>query len=114
DVNIASQLLSLQSKWPYYATIALAQLPVGQGIPVLVDQLQNTGTAPEVRNLALRMLSQLGVQYPDAASALLEEVRQNRILDRSWRQIVTGLAGDQFMLAADPTLTASGMSSSEG
>ncbi len=109
DANVASEIGTLSSKWPYYSTVALAQLPDGAGIPTLVEQLQKSELTGESRNLNLRMLSQLGAQYPAAAAALLEQARQNQIPERAWRQIATGLAGDQFMLALDPSLTVPGM-----
>jgi hypothetical protein len=115
DANVATDLAASLSKWPYYATMALAGLPDGQGIPALIQQLQQSqGTGSEARNLSLRMLSQLSAQYPDAASALLDQARQNQIPDRAWRQIATGLAGDQFLMALDPSLTAPGSSSVPG
>jgi hypothetical protein len=114
DANVAADLAAAAAKWPYYATVALAQMPAGNGIPALIQQLQNSDPASETRALSYRMLAQMAAQYPDAATALLDQARQNQISDRTWRQVVAGLSGDQFMLNLDPSLAAQPLSQLPG
>jgi hypothetical protein len=45
---------------------------------------------------------------------LLDQARQNLIPDRAWRQIATGLSGDQFMLNLDPALSGKPLSELNG
>src|SRR6266516_1497578 len=41
DATTAEALAQLQSKWNYYATMALAGLPGGEGVPSLIRQVQD-------------------------------------------------------------------------
>jgi hypothetical protein len=97
DASTAANLQQLQSQWRYYATMALAGLEGGEGIPVLVRQVQEP-TAGAKRNLAFQMLAQQAPTHPDASAALIEQARLNKIPDSAWRGITAGLAGDQYYL----------------
>jgi hypothetical protein len=114
DANVAADLAAAAAKWPYYSALALGQMPDGKGIPALTQQLQNSDPASETRALSYRILAQMAAQYPDAATALLDQARQNLIPDRAWRQIATGLSGDQFMLNLDPALSGKPLSELNG
>src|SRR5260221_234678 len=84
--------------------MTLASLPEGAGVPTLVNLIKDPSmTGSGKANFALQMLAQIAPQYPDAASALIEQARLNQIPDRAWRQIITGLSGDQYQFAKDPT-----------
>ena len=48
------------------------------------------------------MLAQVAAQSPEAASALVEQARQDQIPERGWTKIVEGLAGDQYQLGKPP------------
>ena len=100
NATAAGDLAARVPQWQYYATMALAQSAQGQGVPSLIQQVQNDQTA-EGRNFALRMLAQVSGQYPDAATALAEQARANQISDRAWKQIAMGLAGDQYFFGSD-------------
>lgn len=102
DSGIAADLAARAGQWPYYSVMALASLPDGQGISLLAQQLNNPDPAfAEARTFALRMLAQLAAQNPAAASSLAEYARANQISDRNWRQVVAGLAGDQYQFGTD-------------
>jgi HEAT repeat protein len=102
DPTVVEDLTSRISQWPYYAIMALSQLPDGRGIPSLVQQLQNPDPAAVgERDFALQMLAQNAARFPDAASALLDQARSNQLSERAWRRIVTGLAGDQYQFGSE-------------
>jgi hypothetical protein len=95
DASVAEDLEKLVPKWSYYATIALANLPEGEGIPSLVRIAQEPVSTGQTK-FALQMLAQVSVQYPAANSALLQMAGQNQIPDDAWRVIAEGLAGNQY------------------
>jgi hypothetical protein len=91
DVPLLKQAVT---KWNYYASVALAGLPNGLGIPALIQLAQD----PAINSLgtgdfALRPLAQVAIQYPDAARALVDDARQNRIPDSAWPTVGASLAG---------------------
>jgi hypothetical protein len=98
DAGAVSDLAKTMPQWNYYATMTLAGLPDGQGIPALVEQAQNPGGSS--RMFALQMLAQVAAQYPDAAAALAEQARSGQISDRTWNRIAMGLVGDQYQFGS--------------
>jgi len=80
-------------QWNYYATIGLAQLPDGAGIPTLIQMAQGSASA---RGSALEMLAQVSSQYPEARAALLDMARANKIGPNLWAYLTPLLAGDQY------------------
>jgi hypothetical protein len=104
DPSLAADLEKASAKWGTYATLALAGLPSGDGIPSLIKMAQGLGASDTGQSkLAVQMLAQLSGQYPDAGSALVEMARQNQIPDTLWRRIVDGLAGDQYQIGLPST-----------
>ena len=101
DTSALTSLEQNQSQWKYYAAIALAGLPDGQGIAALNRQAQQTEGGAS-RDFALQLLAQDAVQYPDAASALLEQARANQIPDRAWAKIAAQLVGEQIQIGVPP------------
>ena len=101
DTSALASLEQNQSQWKYYAAIALAGLPDGQGIAALNRQAQQTEGGAS-RDFALQLLAQDAVQYPDAASALLEQARANQIPDRAWAKIAAQLVGEQIQIGVPP------------
>jgi hypothetical protein len=83
-------------KWKYYATIALAQLPDGAGIPSLIQMAQDPNASSGTRTPALEMLAQLSLQSPEARTVLLDQTRLNAISPYTWQTLVPILAGDQM------------------
>jgi hypothetical protein len=109
DATTAPALAQLQSKWNYYATMALAGLPGGEGVPSLLRQAQDAAAGAAGKGgLAFQMLAQMAAEYPDAGAALIEQARRNQIPDAAWRKIATGLAGDQYQIGMPPELSALG------
>ncbi len=97
DSSVIADLQKSLPQWNYYATMTLAGLPEGQGIPALI-QLAQTPTAIETGSgrFALQMLAQIAPQYAEAGAALLEQTRSNQLPDAAWKQIAAGLVGDQY------------------
>jgi len=105
DSGTTSGLEQLQGPYRYYATMSLAGLQGGQGVPVLVRQTQDTVGGSKA-DFAYQMLAQVAGQYPDASTALLEQAKANQISETAWRKIATGLAGDQYQIGEPPTASA--------
>src|SRR5439155_16428358 len=72
DAGTASVLDQLQPQWRYYATLTLAGLQQGAGVPILVHEVQ-APAAGSKRDFAYQMLAQVAGQYPDATTALLDQ-----------------------------------------
>jgi hypothetical protein len=94
DETVVPTLEKAVSQWSYYATLALAGLSNGAGIPALVKLAQDPAvSAMGTGDFALRPLAQAALQYPDAARALLDAARQNQIPDTAWSTVASALAG---------------------
>ncbi len=106
DSNVAADLAQAMPQWHYYAMMALAGLPEGQGVSTLVQRTVEASKAGRTdQAFALQMLAQVSAQNAEAAAALVEQARANQIPDRAWTKIAEGLAGDQYRLekpATDP------------
>jgi hypothetical protein len=97
STNIASQFAALASKYGYYASLALAELPSGGGVAGLVQIAQDQSEAGiGNRQFAFQMLAQASAQSPDAGNALVDLARQNQVPSTAWGQIAAVLAGQQF------------------
>ncbi len=98
--GVADDLEKMAPNWNYYAMIALAELPSGQGVPSLVRLAQDpAGFETGQYKLAFQMLAQMSPQFPEASASLLELARQNQIPDKAWRAIAAGLGGSQYQIA---------------
>jgi hypothetical protein len=94
STNIVADLEKAVPRWNYYATLALAGLPDGAGIPTLVKLAQDQAVnSAGIGDFALRPLAQVAFQYPAAANALVDVARQNQILDTAWPGIAAALSG---------------------
>jgi hypothetical protein len=109
DATTAAELVKLAPQWNYYATMALAGMPAGQGIASLVELAHQPPSAEtgKYNKLPYQMLAQLSGEYPEASSALLDLVSQNQVPDSAWRAVAAGLGGTQFQFARElPQYTA--------
>ena len=93
DAMIVADLQKAAGQWNYYATVALARLPEGAGVPALIEIAQSM-TGPRLN--ALEMLAQLSGQYPEARAAIVEMARSNRISPSQWPYLTPLLVGDQY------------------
>jgi hypothetical protein len=100
DMSSVADLVKASSDYPFYSTLALAGLPEGQGLSSLLERLQDPNQIARPQNaLAVQLLAQMAPQYPEAANALLEQVKQAQLPDWVWQKIADGLGGDQYQLA---------------
>jgi hypothetical protein len=94
-VTAVTDLEQVANQWKYYATMALAKLPDGAGVPSLIRMAQGTTGG---RDAALEMLAQLAATNPDARAALLEQTRSDKISAGFWPGLTAPLSGDQFQV----------------
>lgn len=88
-------------QWKYYATIALAELPDGAGVPALLQLVtEPAGSSRGGRVPAIQALAQLVPDYPEARDALLEQARQSTIPNATWINIAAALMGDRFQIGS--------------
>jgi hypothetical protein len=92
---MASELVKSAGEWNYYATMALAQLPEGAGIPSLVQIAEDPKAASATREAALQMLAQASDKSSEARAALVAQARQNAISEFAWSILAPMLGGNQ-------------------
>jgi hypothetical protein len=82
-------------QWKYYGAIGLANLPEGEGIPSLIRM----ATEPAGRSgLALELLAQVSLQYPEARTVLLDQVGAGKVSSKQWPYLAAVLSGDYYQL----------------
>jgi len=95
DESVIGLLEKSSSKWNLYATLALAGLRDGAGIPALVRLAQDQASAAVGHgDYALRPLAQAALQFPEARARLLEQARLNQVPEKAWPGIAASLAGN--------------------
>ncbi len=103
DASVVADLQKNMPQYQYYAAMALAGLPEGQGVSSLIQSVQESvANGHNPNSFELQMLAQTASQNPDAAAALVEQAKQGQIPDRAWTKIVEGLAGDQYQVGKPP------------
>jgi hypothetical protein len=97
DEGVIGLLEKSSSKWGFYATLALAGMPDGAGIPALVRMVQNQSSAAAGDgDSALRPLAQAALQFSEARASLLEQARLNQVPEKAWSGIAASLAGNNI------------------
>ena len=95
DEEVIGVLEKASSKWNFYATLALAGMPNGAGIPALVRIVQDQAAAAvDNGDFALRPLAQAALQFPQARASLLEQARLNQVPEKAWSGIAASLVGN--------------------
>ena len=99
DENVLADLESVRPLWwGKYASVALASLPDGIGIPRLVDSIVDSPETHLGSRFALQMLAQ-SAEYPEAQEALINSTREHQIPDRLWQEFAWMIAGTyQFQI----------------
>jgi hypothetical protein len=97
NAEVVADLEQASTRWGYYGTMALAQLPDGLGVPSLVHMSKNESSSG-LRLNSMEMLVQLAAQYPDARAAVLEQARLSQIPQSTWAHLTPFLAGDYYRL----------------
>jgi hypothetical protein len=94
DASVVPALKQSVGQWSYRATVALAGLPDGAGIPALISLARDASvTAMGNGDVALRPLAQVAVQYPEAAKALVDQARLGAIPETAWPPVIASLTG---------------------
>ena len=95
DQAVIDLLEKSSSKWSFYATLALAGMPDGAGIPALVRLVQEQASeAVSNGDFALRPLAQAALQFPEARTSLLDQARLNQVPEKAWPGIAASLTGN--------------------
>lgn len=93
--TVTTDLDQAATRWNYYATIALAQLPEGAGVPSLIRLAEATdGPSLPASDAAIRMLGNMAGQNDEARAAFLDLAKKGRISDTMWSGLAPILAGD--------------------
>jgi hypothetical protein len=96
DMDSVPDLQKNMSRWGYYAVMALAGLPDEQGLPALIEMVQNAPRGASGNSwFALQMLAEMAPRSADAQAVLIGQTRLNLMPDAAWKQIAMGLAGEQ-------------------
>jgi hypothetical protein len=101
DSSVVPDLENAVLRWNYYATMALAYMPEGAGIPSLIRMARDPAISRLGRgDYALRMLAEVALEHPEARTALLQQAVLNQIPDSAWPSISSALAGGRLMYAS--------------
>jgi hypothetical protein len=94
DASVVSDIEKALPQYGYYANITLANLPGGEGIPALIQEVQDpTAIAGGQPDIAMRMLAQVSANNPQASEALVALARANQVSAGEWTSVASGLAG---------------------
>jgi hypothetical protein len=105
--DVSADLAQYSTKWPYYSTIELANLPNGAGVISLIQLAQNVqGTSQAA---AAQALAQLAPQNSSALNALVDMAQQGQLSDSILAQLAPYLGGRENQLG--PTTNPSGTTS---
>lgn len=95
DASAIPDLEGALGTWKYYATIALADLPDGAGIPAIL-RMADPATGSGNRIVALEMVAQLAPNNPGVRDFLLAQASANQIPPNVWPYLTSPLSGDQY------------------
>ena len=105
DSSVIADIQKSLPNWEHYGLMTLAGLPESQGVPALIENIQQSTAVGGSKSIfALQMLAQVAPQYPEASAALLEQAKSGQIPDRAWTRIAEALVGDQYQFAKDPNV----------
>ena len=95
DESVVRVLEQAVGKWKYPATLVLAGMPDGAGIPALIRLAQDPAIrASGIGDYALRPLAQAAMQYPEARAALVDQARLDQIPESAWPTLAASLTGN--------------------
>lgn len=95
DESVVGVLEQAVGRWKYPATLVLAGMPDGAGIPALIRLAQDPAIRESgIGDYALRPLAQAAAQYPEARAALVDQARLNQIPDSAWPTLAASLTGN--------------------
>ena len=82
-------------QWKYYGVIGLANLPEGEGIPSLIRMATEPSS---LSGLAVELLAQVSLQYPEARTVVLDQVSAGKIIPNQWPYLASVLSGECYQL----------------
>lgn len=89
--------------WGQYASIALANLSDGKGIPALIKTVQSFDPHKNLHSrFSLKMLAQAAADHNHAGDALVEIVSKNTVPDYLWPEVAELAAGIRRFHIKDP------------
>ena len=95
DESVVAILEQAVGRWKYPATLVLAGMPDGAGIPALIRLAEDPAIrASGTGDYALRPLAQAAMQYPEARAALVDQARLNQIPESAWPTLAASLTGN--------------------
>jgi hypothetical protein len=94
--DVSADLAQYGSKWPFYASIELASLPNGQGLPALVQLAQNSSSGAQ--SAAVESLAQMAPGNTQALDSLVSLAKQGAIPDGILAQLAPYLGGRENQL----------------
>jgi hypothetical protein len=86
-------------QWEEYALIGLAGLPDGQGVATLTELAASLDAPIENRVMPFQALGQVAAGSSEAADALVELARSERVPDEAWDAVGDVLAGKHLRFA---------------
>jgi hypothetical protein len=106
DSSILEELAASRSQWSHYASIALAGLPNGEGIPSIIAVARDESARKSVDYLfSFQLLAQNAVAQVTAGNGLLDLARENKIPPQAWTQVAQGLLSADTYQYGRPELT---------
>jgi hypothetical protein len=106
-VDVSADIQQYESRWPYYASITLAKLPDGSGVPNLIQMAQSS--AGSTLNPAAESLAELAPQYPQAANTLIDMAKANQLPDSVVVRLAQFLGGREYQIGQETTQPLMGM-----
>jgi hypothetical protein len=97
--DVSADLAQYDTKWPYYSTIGLANLPNGEGIATLIQMAQDSTGPSQTVAAATEALAELAAQNPQAQNALIDMAKQGQLTDAQLAELAPYLAGRQNELS---------------
>ena len=95
DESVVAVLEQAVGRWKYPATLVLASMPDGVGIPALIRLAQDPAIrASGTGDYVLRPLAQAAMQYPEARAALVDQARLNQVPESAWPTLAASLTGN--------------------
>jgi hypothetical protein len=100
----AMMLAELQEQYGAYASLALASIPDGAGLPSLAQdaRLFEAGQDTLQGRLAVQLLAQMAPQFPQAAAALIELAERGAIPHDLWPYVLDLVAGNWELTLIEP------------
>lgn len=99
--DVVNKLEHTTPRWWEYSLIALAGLPKGEGLPILLARASDLAVPVQYKpSLPFQMLAQVAVQYPEAGETLVELTRLGQIPDRAWQGVGEALEGKHLQFSS--------------